>query len=261
MAMRSFFLIAMLCTAYGAMPADLVGSWTYTTTESDADSSGTSVNCMNVPDLSSGSGTIVQYEAGAGTINACDPSSIGYNQEITRNVIYSAVAGSTTEAELNITKTADTFSDLTTANATCNGETITWADALQTTANEPQTWADALQSLELMPLNQMTSICRTSRDADTLKFSCREGFGGARRRRRVAWSDCPQSAPASSNTATSESECISAHTETLQSATCTKLAQPSSNNAPRSSDSSPFTIVACLLGTLGYIFSQERMTN
>ena len=38
MAMRSFFLIAMLCTAYGAMPADLVGSWTYTTTESDGES-------------------------------------------------------------------------------------------------------------------------------------------------------------------------------------------------------------------------------
>ena len=38
MAMRSFFLIAMLCTAYGAMPADLVGSWTYTSTESDGES-------------------------------------------------------------------------------------------------------------------------------------------------------------------------------------------------------------------------------
>merc|ERR1712195_397219 len=247
MARCSFFLIAMLCTAYGAMPADLVGSWTFTTTESDADSSGTNVYCMNTPDLSSGSGTIVQYSAGTGTLNACDPSSLGYNEEITTSVTYSAVAGSTTEAELRITKTADAYSDLTTATTTCPAGTLTWAECLQTQAREG--------------LNQMTSICRTSRDADTLKFSCRDGFGGASRRRRVAWSDCPQSAPASSNTATSESECISAHTETLQSATCTKLAQPSSNSAPRSSDSSPFTIVACLLGTLVYILSQEQMMN
>ena len=212
-----------------------------------ADSSGTNVNCMNAPDLSSGSGTIVQYAAGTGTINACDPSSLSYNEETTRNVIYSAVAGSTTEAELRITKTADAYSDLTAATAICGGVTITWADYLQTRASQG--------------LNQMTTICRVSRDADTLKFSCRDGFGGGSRRRSVAWSDCSQSAPASSDTATSESECISAHTETLQSATCTKLAQPSGNSAPRSSDSSPFTIVACLLGTLVYILSQEQMMN
>jgi len=223
MAMRSFFLIAMLCTAYGAMPADLVGSWTYTTTESDADSSSTTVACANALDLSSGSGTIVQYSAGTGTINACDPSSLGFNGVSTSTVAYSAVAGSTTEAELRITKTAEAYSDINPTTATCNGVTLTWADAIQTSANEE--------------LNQMTSICRVSRDADTLKFSCRDGFGGASRRRRVAWSDCPQSAPASSNTATSESECISAHTETLQSATCTKQAQPSGNSVPRSSDS------------------------
>ena len=150
------------------------------------------------------------------------------------------------EAELRVTKIADTYSDVNPTTTTCPVGIVTWADYFQTEANEG--------------LNQMTSICRVSRDADTLKFSCRDGFGGASRRRRVAWSDCPQSAPASSNTATSESECISAHTETLQSATCTKLAQPG-NSAPRSSDSSPFTIVACLLGTFVYILSQEQMMN
>ena len=188
-----------------------------------ADSSSTSVSCTNVPDLSSGSGTIVQYSAGTGTINACDPSSLGFNGVRTSTVAYSAVAGSTTEAELRITTTATTFSDHNPTTTTCNGVTINWVDIVQTSANEG--------------LNQMTTICRTSRDVDTLKFSCRDGFGGADRRRRVAWSDCPQSAPASSNTATSESECISAHTETLQSATCTKQAQPSGNSVPRSSDS------------------------
>lgn len=239
----------MLCTAYAAMPADLVGSWTVTKTTSDADSSSTETRCTNCPDLSSGSGTVVQYGADSGTISACEPTSIGYNYETTSTVAYSAVAGSTTEAELRVTATAHTFSDFSTETATCTGRTITWASHFQSVANED--------------LNQMTSICRVSRDSDTLKFSCRQGFGGARRRRRVAWSDCSQSAPASSDTATSDSECISAHTETLQNATCTKLAQPSQsgNSVPRSSDSSHFTVAACLLGTLAYILSQERMMN
>ena len=211
-----------------------------------ADSSSTELTCSNYPDVSSGSGTAVKYEAYSGTSSACAPTTLGYNSETTSTVAYSAVAGSTTEAEVRVTKTANTFSDISTETATCNTATITWASYLQTDADEG--------------LNQMTHICRVSRDSDTLKFSCRNGFGGARRRRRVAWSDCSQSAPASSDTATSESECISAHTETLQSTTCTKLAQPS-NSVPRSSDSSPFTVAACLLGTLAYILSQERMMN
>merc|ERR1712166_1507407 len=235
MATRSFFLIAMLCTAYAAMPADLVGSWTRTKSSSDADSSGTETQCSNYPDVSSGSGTTVLYGADSGTISICEPTNIGYNYETTSTVTYSAVVGSTTEAELRVTPTA-----------TCSGLIYNWASTLQTGADAQ--------------LNQMIHICRVSRDVDTLKFSCRNGFGGARRRRRVAWSECSQSAPASSDTGTSESECISAHTETLQSATCTKLAQPG-NSVPRSSDYSPFTVVACLLGTLVYILSQERMMN
>ena len=221
-----------------------------------ADSSTTGVSCTNFPDLSSGSGTAVKYEAVSYTHSDFDPSSIGLNAETTATVAYSAVAGSTTEAELRITATAATVSDVTPETSVNSagttipynsaGTTITWASYFQTSANED--------------LNQMTHICRVSRDSDTMKFSCRNGFGGADRRRRVAWSDCSQSAPASSDTATSESECISAHTETLQSTTCTKLAQPG-NSVPRSSDSSPFTVVACLFGTLVYILSQERMMN
>ena len=212
-----------------------------------ADSSSTETQCTNVPDLSSGSGTAVKYEAFSITHSDFDPSSIGLNAETTATVAYSAVAGSTTEAELRVTKTAATVSDVTPETSVhSNGGTITWASYFQTSADED--------------LNQMLHICRVSRDSDTMKFSCRNGFGGADRRRRVAWSDCSESAPASSDTATSESECISAHTETLQSTTCTKLAQPG-NSVPRSSDSSPFTVAACLLGTLAYILSQERMMN
>ena len=203
--------------------------------------SATEVYCGNYPDVSFGSSTIVQYGAGTGTISAS--ATILKNKS---TVAYSAVAGSATEAELRVTKTATTFSDISTETATCNGAISNWANYFQTSADKG--------------LNQVTSICRASRDSDTLKFSCRNGFGGARRRRRVAWSDCSQSAPASSDTATSESECISAHTETLQSTTCTKLAQPG-NSVPRSSDSSPFTVAACLLGALAYILSQERMMN
>lgn len=246
MATRSFFVIAMLCTAYAAMPADLVGSWTWTESSSDADSSSTEIDCTNFPDVSSGSGTVVKYGAASGTLSTCEPTNVGYNYESTSTVTYSAVDGSTTEAELNFTRTAATVSDVNPATATCSGVDINWASYLQSDADET--------------LNQMLSICRVSRDVDTLKLSCRNGFGGARRRRRVAWSECPYSAPASSDTGTSESECISAHTRTLQSATCTKLAQPS-NSVPRSSDYSPFTVVAYLLGTLVYIFSQERMMN
>ena len=190
-----------------------------------ADASRTDVYCGNYPDLSSGSGTIVTYAAGTGTVFACDPSTVGYNVELTFTVAYSAVAGSTTEAELRITRTAAAVSDVNPATATCKG-----ALSIGQTLNYEMTWASFLQADENDGLNQMTSICRVSRDVDTLKFSCRDGFGGARRRRRVAWSDCSESAPASSNTAPSESECISAHTATLQSASCTKQAQPSNSS-------------------------------
>jgi len=81
-------------------------------------------------------------------------------------VVYSVVAGPTTEAEVRVTKTANTFSDISTETATCNR--AIFACHLQTAADKG--------------LNQMTSICRVSRDADTLKFSCRNGFGGTRGR-------------------------------------------------------------------------------
>jgi hypothetical protein len=67
-----------------------------------ATSSETLLGCTNVPDLSSGSGTIVQYGALSGTHSAFDHSTIGYNYETTSTVAYSAVAGSTTEAELRV---------------------------------------------------------------------------------------------------------------------------------------------------------------
>ena len=78
-----------------------------------ADSSSTEVYCTNYPDLSSGSGTVVRYEAYSVTHSAFDPSSIGLNIETTATVAYSAVAGSTTEAELRVTTTAATVSDVT----------------------------------------------------------------------------------------------------------------------------------------------------
>ena len=77
-----------------------------------ADSSSTDISCGNYPDLSSGSGNIVRYGAFSGTNSAFDPSSIGFNSETTAIVAYSAVAGSTTEAELRVTKTAVTISDV-----------------------------------------------------------------------------------------------------------------------------------------------------
>ena len=83
-----------------------------------ADSSTTEVSCTSYPDLSSGSGTVVQCGADSGTISACEPTTLGYNYKTTSTVVHSAVAGSTTEAELRFTTTANTFSDISTETAT-----------------------------------------------------------------------------------------------------------------------------------------------
>ena len=124
-----------------------------------ADSSSTETQCTNVPDLSSGSATTVQYGASTSTVSACDHSSLGFNYETTSTVAHSAVSGSTTEAEVRVTNTARTFSDVNPETATCNGAIFNWASYLLA---------------QNVGLNQMTSICCASRDSDTLKFSCRE---------------------------------------------------------------------------------------
>lgn len=251
-ALLGLFLVT-IGTAYGAMPADLVGNWKSTRMTTSAQHtkenrivSSAVVACMTVPDLSSGSGTMNTHNTVKLTLaspsqilwDSCRPRSCTGDQQLAQTAAYTAIPGST-DAELRITTNSEKLYDLDprSEKSTCSrtsGTSVTvynwhWRAKLETDKSQ------------LGRFNQVSRICRASRSGSTLYMSCREGNA------QKKWKKCPRTLPASSKTDTEPSDCIKRYTFTLQSSPCELGPQ---NSAKKLSVVSLFTVAVCALGTI-----------
>lgn len=104
--------------------------------------------------------------------------------------------GDDTSAVMDWTQKGVVETTLEPKAATCNGNAVDYTGMI-TDANAHN--------------GELMKICRakTTKGSGTFSMSCREAYGGARRRRYIAWDDCTKAAPSTSTAAASEPDCIS----------------------------------------------------
>lgn len=139
--------------------------------------------------------------------------------------------GDDTSAVMKFTQKDVVETTLEPKTATCNGNAVDYTSMI-TDANTHN--------------GELMKICRakSTKGSVTFSMSCRDGYGGARRRRYIAWDNCPKTAPSTSTAAASEPDCIE------QPLTFTKAATPCSPQIPSVSAAGR---MAC--GSFGVIIS------